>query len=197
MSNQVFPALPGVTFPIVKRPQWSTSILTSASGKEVRLANYSYPLWQFDLPYDILHNTAAELQTLMGFYMKMQGSFDTFLFDDIEDNWAAGQVLGTGTGALTTFQLVRSLGGWIEPRYEIKTSPAANIYLNGVLQTSSYSIGATTGILTFTTAPGAGVSVTADFGFYYRCRFREDTVDFERFMSLFWETKMIPLISVK
>jgi hypothetical protein len=46
------------------------------------------------------------------------------------------------------------------------------------------------GLATFTTAPAQGLPVTADFGYYYRCRFVEDEwTDLEEFLYQLWELK--------
>ena len=71
------------------------------------------------------------------------------------------------------------------------------VYLNGVVQSlAGYSINpwgtgdaAGPGALKFTTAPGLGVSVTADFSYYFPCRFDEDALDFEKFMSAVYSLK--------
>jgi uncharacterized protein (TIGR02217 family) len=39
----------------------------------------------------------------------------------------------------------------------------ASVYLDGIEQLSGWSVDTSTGIVTFTTAPAAGVQVTADF----------------------------------
>ena len=73
--------------------------------------------------------------------------------------------------------------------------------LNGAAQASSaYSIGYTdSGLLAFfsTTAPATGVVISADFGYYRRCRFQEDTSEFDKFMNQLWEHKGIKIETVK
>jgi hypothetical protein len=50
------------------------------------------------------------------------------------------------------------------------------VYLNGVKKTLNvdYTVDCTTGLITFTTAPGNGVAVTADFSFHVPVRFDTD-----------------------
>lgn len=55
--------------------------------------------------------------------------------------------------------------------------PAKNrikIYLNAVLQVSGYTVDHTTGVVTFSVAPGAGVAVSSDFDFDVPVRFDTD-----------------------
>ncbi len=80
---------------------------------------------------------------------------DTFLYTDATDNTVIAQSIGTGNGSTTTFQLVRSFGGFVEPIlapnavttvYDNGTPVAAiSAPTNGTLtQTSAGSLGATT-----------------------------------------------------
>ena len=73
------------------------------------------------------------------------------------------------------------------------------VYLNGGVQDpSTYAIGSTdSGLLTFTTPPGAGVVITADFGYYRRCIFQEDLSEFDKFMYQLWEHKGVKIETVK
>jgi uncharacterized protein (TIGR02217 family) len=174
MSNNIFPNFAGITWPIPKRANWKTLVSQAESGREVRVALRSLPLFEWDLPYGVLR--PADQAQFWGFYNQCYGGYDTFLFDDKADDFAQGQQLGIGDGTTTQFQLVRSYGGlFVEPRLDIQQTPAPNIYLNGVLQSSGYSISYfNSGIVTFTTAPASGVVITADFYFYWRVRFKED-----------------------
>ena len=198
MSNTIFPALAGLGWTVKRTPLWKTRVQESISGKEVLIADWSFPRWQWQLAYEFLRGDAshAEFQSLAGFFNQRQGMFDSFLYQDADDNAVMGQQLGIGDGATTAFQLVRPLGGFIEPI--IAPNVVSSVYLAGVVQApSSYSVNAATGILTFTAAPGSGVAVAADFSFYFRCRFLEDSMDFEKFMRLLWQAKKVGFISLK
>ncbi len=69
--------------------------------------------------------------------------------------------------------------------------------LNGVEQMTGWSADTTTGIVTFTTAPGAGVAITAGFEFDVPVRFDTDmldvTLDLERLGSI----TSIPLLEIR
>lgn len=195
MSNAIFPTLPGLKWDVVKQPQFSTIVHRSISGKEIRGSFWSYPLWTFKVSFEVLRNDATnELKTLMGFFLQRQGSYDTFLFEDPDDKTVTGQTIGTGDGTTTLFQLIRTFGGFVEPVFNLNGTPS--IYLNGVLQTSGYSVGST-GIVTFTAAPGNGVAITADFSYYFRVRFTQDQAEFSKFMKDLWELKKCEFVSVK
>jgi uncharacterized protein (TIGR02217 family) len=195
MSNAVFPVLPGLMWSVVKTPQWSTRIQKTVSGRESRAAFYSLPLWTFKLSYEVLRaNTGQELQQLVGFFNARQGSFDTFLYADPSDNAVTAAVFGAGDGTTKKFQLLRPMGGYSEPILAPNGTP--NIYANAVLQ-GGVTIDANTGVVTFATAPGAGVTLTWTGGFYYRVRFLQDSMDFNNFLKDLWEAKKVEFVSVK
>jgi uncharacterized protein (TIGR02217 family) len=198
MSNAVYPTLPGLGFNFTRTPMWNTIVQKAVSGEEVRAATQVYPRYQYTLTYDLLRSAAAygEMQTLLGFYNARQGSFDTFLFTDPDDNSITGQQIGIGDGSTKTFQLLRALGGF----NDIIQAPnvVSTVYLTGVAQSGgSWSVDATTGLLTFTTAPAAGKVIAVDFTYYWRCRFVDDQYDFDKFMSQLWSVGQIQFITVK
>ena len=198
MTEPVFPSLAGLGWSVKRSPVWKTRAQQAISGKETRLADWSYPAWQWELTFDFLRATpsAAEFQSLAGFFNQCQGAFGTFLYADADDNAVTGQSLGVGDGATTVFQLVRAFGGFIEP--VLAPNVVSAVYLAGVAQSpSSYSVNPTTGLLTFTTAPASGAATAADFSYYFRCRFAEDTVDFEKFMATLYRAQKLAFVSLK
>ncbi|OIR10972.1 hypothetical protein GALL_71430 [mine drainage metagenome] len=192
MSNNVFPILPGLAWNIHKRPTWKTRIQRSVGGWETRVAQQLYPIWEFELPYEFLRSAGgySELQTLMGFYLARQGSFDNFLYTDSSDSSVTAQQFGTGDGATVAFQLSRPYGGFAEPVQNINGTPA--IYVNGTLKTAGtdYNINST-GLVTFTAAPANGAVLTWTGNYYYRVRFAEDNADFTNVMNNLWELKKL------
>jgi len=198
MSNAVFPALPGLGWGVKRTELWKTRVQAAISGKEVRIADWAYPRHRWELAYDFLRGAPAlaEWQALLGFFDQRQGQFDSWLYQDADDNAIAGQSLGAADGATVVFQLVRALGGYIEPILAPNTVTA--VRLNGATQAANtYTVNAATGQLTFNAPPGAGVAIAADFSYYFRCRFLEDSMDFEKFMSQLWQAKSVKFISLK
>ena len=195
MSNAVFPALPGLGWSVTKTPRFKTSVQQASSGKEIRLALMSYPIWEFTLTFEVLRgaNGFSEIQTLMGFFLARLGMYDSFLFDDPSDDTATNSAFGTGDGTTTAFQLTRSMGGFAEPIQNLNSAPS--IYINGSL-TTAYTLGST-GIITFTTAPASGAVLTWSGTFYFRCRFLDDVAEFEQFALNLWQLKKIQFQSVK
>ena len=212
MSDEIFPVLPGLKWETVKTPIFHTLIQRAVSTRESRASLHFYPLYQWDLSFEVLRETTGftELQTLLGFYLRRQGAFDSFLYDDTTDNAVTGQAIGTGDGSIKTFQLVRSFGGWVDPIYEIKSSPAPVISVAGsTIASNLYTIGyVASGALTFTNAPANGAAITADFSYYWRVRFLEFSDPsmsgsgssgdgFTNFMSRLWELSQLSMVSAR
>lgn len=206
MSNSVFPTLAGLGWSVTRREIWKTRAQEAISGKETRIADWSYPRHQWTLGFDFLRQGAlsgaayAEFAALAGFFNLRQGAYDSFLFSDADDNAAAGQGLGTGDGATTSFALARAFGGFVEPI--AAPNAVSAVYLNGVAQSpSSYAVNAwgaaAPGTIVFNAAPAAGAAVSADFSFYFPCRFAVDQLDFEKFMAALYQAKKVTFISLK
>jgi uncharacterized protein (TIGR02217 family) len=203
MALNNFPVLPGLGWSVTKTPAFKTRVQKSVSGRERRALDQPLPIWTWTLTYDFLRDQAAlgynELRALMGFHAQQQGAFIPFLYTDPTDNSVTGQFIGTGNASQTTFQLIRTLdaalpgGGYGEPI----TNPTAvsGIFLNGVTATG-WAVGTSTGLLTFTTAPAAGVVITASFSYAFQARFSDDTASFENFMLNLWRLKQVKLVSV-
>ncbi|MCE9561884.1 MAG: DUF2460 domain-containing protein [Planctomycetes bacterium] len=205
MSAAVFPTLAGLGWEINRTPVWKTRLQESVSGKQTSIADWSYPRWQWELTYDFLrqgtvHGSAyAEFAQLAGFFNQRQGQFDSFLYQDADDDAVTGQALGTGDGTTTAFQLIRPFGGFIEP--VLAPNTISHVYLNGVNQPSGWSVSnwgvASPGVVTFSSPPGNGVVITADFSFYFPCRFTDDTMSFAKFMSALYDAKKVAFASIK
>jgi len=201
MSTSILPSLVGLGFDVTRTPVWDTTVQQAISGKETRIAKRTYPSWKWELSYSVLRSGASygELQQLAGFFNARQGMFDTFLYQDADDNSVTAQVIGTGDGVTTGFQLIRAFGGFLEP--VLAPNAVANVYLNAVRQSSGYSIaswGSTNpGLLTFTTAPTSGVTISVDMTYYWPCRMSEDSVSFSLFMSQYYKAKKFGFVSVK
>jgi hypothetical protein len=162
-----FPSLAGQGWSVHKKPLFSTRVASHASGREARTPFFSYPLYEFELTFDALDSGSRYpglgsygLQSLMGLFLSVQGQFGTFLYTDPTDNAVISQTIASGDGTTTAFPFVRTLGGFTEPVGWV--TGVNNVYLNGVVQKSGFSLN-TPNTLAFLTAPGAGTVIAADF----------------------------------
>lgn len=199
MSNDVYPDLPGLSFGVQRTPMFKTGLAETDSGREFSRAIWSAPKWRYRLKYEFLRSAAsyAELQLLVGFFCRHQGRYDTWLFDDGDDNTATGVQFGTGNGTATVFQLTRSFGGYVEPVYEL--NGATTVYSNtgsGPAVVSGVTFGAN-GQVTFSTAPANGAVLTWSGKYYRRCRFRSDEMSPEKFLQDLWSLGQVEFTTVK
>jgi hypothetical protein len=198
-SYSLFPSLPTLGWSTRIAPRFSTASAPHVSGREIRAAKMAAPLWTIALNYDPLRMISphVELQTIVGFFEQCAGEDASFYFEPPSLSPAFGQALGTGDGAAVTFPLVVSIGGYALPPAGIGTVSA--VYLGGVTQSGGYTINAApfAPSVVFTTAPISGVVVTADFDWYFLCRFEDDDLDVEEFMTQLYALQSLQLRTVR
>ena len=194
MSNEVFPSLPGLALGATKTPVFATKLQEAVSGREVRLAQRANPLWKFHFDFDYLNGLrisgVSQLETLLGFFMRHRGGFDSFLFEDTNDKAVIDQRIGTGNGANKVFQLVRTWGGFTQAVSNINA--ITNIKVGGVA-TTAYT--ASNGVVTFTTAPASGKAVTWTGSYFYRAKFADDELEASNEIAKIWTAKGIDLLA--
>jgi uncharacterized protein (TIGR02217 family) len=210
MSNYIFPTLPGLTFDSVRSPNFNTGLQKAITSKESRIAYQQYVQWKWELTYELLRDyvTPSELKALVGLFIAVQGSFDTFLYSDPVFNSVTAQQFAVCDGTAGPFQITATYQntGGTGPFYSSGPELIQNfngtplIYANGVLQTPTayYTLDGRGGV-TFTSGriPASGVVLTWTGSFYYRVRFDDDSMDVSQFMANFWELKKLRLIQVK
>lgn len=192
MSSLVFPSLPGLSWGIKRTPVWNTLVKKTPSGREFRGRLQNTPLRQYSLQYEVLRAGAGmgEVQQLEGFFNQVAGSWDTFLYNDPDDNTAVNQAFGIGDGVSTQFQLVRTRGGFVEPVYDFNGAPTLSSG-DGALAAANG------GRVVYATPPAAGTLLTWSGAYYWRCRFLQDTTEFSQFLHDLWEAKKVEFITVK
>lgn len=200
------PVLPGLGWSRHKKPGFQTRIASHVSGREVRLALQVNPLYEFEAvlgglssattPAEALAGLgASSLQSLMGFFLQMQGQFGTFLYADPDDGTVAGGAVAIGDGTTQSFIIPRVLGGFSEPSSWVTN--VGNVYLNGVAQAPATWVFTPPNSIGFYTAPSSGTAITADFSFAFQCRFLDDQMDFEEFMAALWKLDSLKFRSIK
>ena len=162
---------------------WATEIVELDSGREVRNSPRSAPRLSWDVAPAV--RRAELVADLRRFWNALSGPLVGFRFRDPVDHsstrpgWtpvATDQEIGTGDGAETAFQLVKryAVGGETYTRTITKpVEHSVRVALDNVEQSSGWSVDTTTGIVTFDTAPAAGVTIQAGFEFDVPVRFEE------------------------
>ena len=195
MSNAIYPDLPGAGPGVTVAPRFATRIQGAVSGRETRAAFMAYPLWDIEFGYEFLRASAEtpELDTLAGFFLARKGAFDSFLVTIPNDNACVDMPFATGNGARTQFQLTRTRGaggfGAMEPVQNVKAVGAIKVSGTPV----AFSLGAT-GVVTLSAPPTSGATLTWSGSYYYRCRFADDSADFNKFMQDLWSLGKVRMI---
>jgi uncharacterized protein (TIGR02217 family) len=179
-------------------PEFATTVVVTGAGHEQRNVDWAEARGRWDVASGLKNQ--AQLDELIAFFRARRGRAYGFRFKDWTDFKAAGQLLGTGDDAEIQFQLVKHYpsGGVIEVRTITKpVTGTVRVYLGGVEQLSGWSVDVTTGIVTFTAAPAAGVQVTADFELDVPVRFDTDhmAVTIETFKLHRWQ--QIPIVELR
>lgn len=187
MSNQIYPTLPGLAWPTTRIPSWSTTVKEADSGRKFGVTTWTSPRWTYKLKYEFLREWGqAEWQQLVGFFNAHRGDWDTWLYDDPDDNTAVDEQFGVGNASAVSFQLMRQLGGIKEPIYELNGAPIVKV--NGVV--TAVTVGAK-GLITFASPPPAAAVLRWSGKYYWRCRFTKSSLEFEQFMKQLWSAKTV------
>lgn len=179
-------------------PNYSTDVVITQGGHEQRNANWAAARARYNVAHGV--KTQAQLDALIAFFRARKGRAHSFRFKDWTDYKAAEQTIGTGTGSLYDFQLVKRYVSGDTTEVRTITKPVVgtvSVYVNDVLQTSGVSVNATTGMVTLTSAPGSGVVVKADFQFDVPVRFDTDQLSatLDAYGVRSWQD--IPLVEVR
>jgi uncharacterized protein (TIGR02217 family) len=203
MTLPVFPVdLPGLSYESSKTPEFSTSIHTSANGCEVRGLFRIYPLWRFKLNFKYLRaegqNGHHEYEALQGFFLNAGGAFRAFRFLDPTDHVCTDAPFGAGDGVQKDFQLTRPFGfnggfPFTEPISTPKNITTIAAVLGGTTTHPAYTL-KDDGLVSFTSPPAAGAILSWSGEFYYRCRFKEDTIDLNRFFPKLWKVESLEFV---
>lgn len=188
-------------------PERRTQIVEMASGDEERNASWADSRRRYDASYGV--RKADDLAAVTAFFEARRGRLYGFRWKDWADYKsgvpsaipaATDQPIGTGSGAATSFQLVKLYTSGAQSWTRTITKPVAGtvaLALNGVTQITGWTVNTTTGTVTFAAAPAPGVVIAAGFEFDVPVRFDTDTLDvtldFERLGSI----TSIPLIEVR
>ncbi len=189
---------PKIAFGSSGGPLYATEVSVSASGYEQRNVLWSAARLRYNVAHGV--KTKAQMDELIAFFRARKGRAYGFRFKDWSDYQATGQVLGTGNGSRTQFELVKhySSGNVVETRRIHKAvAGTVKIYVNGILQTGGYSADMNTGLVSFSAPVGSGAVVSADFEFDVPVRFDTDHLSAEWLDLGFHSWRDIPLIEIR
>lgn len=184
-------------------PNFSTNVVTSASGFEARNANWAQARLRFDAGPGVRGD--AELELLLSFFRARRGPAAAFRFRDPYDNSSSGmtgvpaaadQPLGTGDGSIDGFALVKSYGTGEQRRITRPVAGSVRVAVDGAELATGWTL-EEKGVVRFDAPPPAGAAVTAGFLFDVPVRFATDQIEVNRSTFLAGEAPSVPLIEVR
>jgi uncharacterized protein (TIGR02217 family) len=188
-------------------PERRTQIVELASGDEERNASWANSRRRYDAAYGV--RRADDLAVVVAFFEARNGRLYGFRWKDWGDYKSClpsgtpvptDQVIGTGDGTANAFQVVKVYASGFQTWARAIAKPVAGtvvVALDGVTQASGWSVETTTGLVTFTTAPASGVTITAGFEFDVPVRFDTDQLDVTHDIERLGSITSIPLIEVR
>jgi uncharacterized protein (TIGR02217 family) len=197
----------GIAFGASGGPERKTEIVALGSGFEERNAVWANSRRRYDAGLGV--KTLDDLHAAIAFFEARLGRLHGFRFKDFAD-WKScaplqtptplDQAIGTGDGAATVFQLVKTYtsgaGSWTRT---IKKPVAGTVRVAkaGIEQMSGVTVDGATGVVTFAAAPANGAAITTGFEFDVPVRFDTDAlaINLEGFRA--GEIPNIPIVEIR
>lgn len=192
-------------------PERRTEIVAFASGHEHRNARWAHSRRRYDAGYGV--KTLEALQEVVAFFEERRGRLYGFRWRDRLDHSSspAGQVvsaldqsIGTGDGARSAFQLVKSYGSAHAPYVRAIVKPVAGsvrVAVGGeeLVPGGQWSCDFVTGLVTFAPGhiPSSGTAVTAGFLFDVPVRFDTDYLEADLSAFAAGAIPKIPLVEIR
>jgi uncharacterized protein (TIGR02217 family) len=172
-------------------PERRTDVITLGSGFEERNSRWADSRRAYNAGFGV--KTLDDLHAVIAFFEERRGRLHGFRWRDHMD-WkscppqqaptALDQVIGTGDGAASTFQLTKTYGSAFAPWTRPIAKPVlgtVRIAVAGTLQTAAthYTLDPATGRISFQPGhiPAAGAAISAGYEFDVPARFDTDKLE--------------------
>jgi uncharacterized protein (TIGR02217 family) len=198
-----------LSFGSVGGPERRTDIVALGSGFEERNTPWAHGRRRYDAGLGV--KSLTDLYAAVAFFEARRGRLYGFRWKDhldfkskgpLEPVTAVDQTIGTGTGALTAFQLSKTYtsgpASYVRP-VKKPVGGTVSVAVGGVAKTlgTDYTLDLTAGVVTFAVAPANGASVTAGFEFDVPVRFDTDRLEISLAAFKAGELPHIPIIEVR
>lgn len=181
-----FPA--SLSFGSVGGPERRTDVVTLANGFEERNTPWAHARRRYDAGLGL--RSLDDIEVLIAFFEARQGQIFGFRWKDWSDYKSArplaeidfrDQVIGLGDGASTQFQLLKSYRSGSNVYQRPIAKPTAGTVRLGLGQEElqddiDFTLDASTGTVTLSYPPEAGIEVVAGFEFDVPVRFDTDRI---------------------
>ena len=187
-------------------PERRTDIVTLGSNRESRNTRWADSRRRWQAGYGV--KTLADLAAITAFFEERRGRLYGFRWRDRADFSSASpgapvtpldQTIGHGDGVATQFALTKTYGSSFAPYVRAIAKPVAGSVRIAIAgsETSTFTLDATTGVLTFAAAPANGTTITAGFRFDVPVRFDTDFLEIDHSAFAAGEIPNIPVIEIR
>jgi uncharacterized protein (TIGR02217 family) len=165
-------------------PVRQTNIVETGNGYESRSTSWAQSKHIYNIRYGMKNYN--DLHLVKEFYEARSGPLYAFRYKDWIDYKSCApqdtisnidQNIGVGNSTATTFQLRKQYVSGARTYNRVINKPVTGtviVAINGVNQTSGWTVDVTTGIITFSTPPSTGAVITAGYEFDVPVRFDSD-----------------------
>jgi len=166
-------------------PEFSTSVVKTQSGNELRYNKLQYPRIKYNISSGI--QSKSDIDNILSFFRICQGMKYSFRFKDFMDCCVINQIIAISNGVDLSYQLIKTY--YIQNEFIDRkiTKPKKNtlkVYINGVVMDKDlYTLDENSGIINFHKAITKNDIISADFKFDVNMRFDVD------FLSISLNTK--------
>jgi uncharacterized protein (TIGR02217 family) len=176
--------------------QYSTDVVTSATGYEYRNVNWINSRAKYNLAPAIC--SEDELSELISFFRICKGKAIGFRFKDFSDFRVNDQLIANGDGLTKTFQLMKSYQlGALEEIRNISKPVEGKISIKIDGKSVDFKCDFTTGKIDFEHAPYIGAGIYADFEFDVPVRFDTDHLSSSLQAYVEQNIKDIPIVELR
>lgn len=167
VATAVFPPLYGA-WGRTKNPEYNTGKRSNTSGRSVRNAFRDFPVWKFELTYQVLRDdnvvngyTVSDLRALRGFFKARKAGYAAFLYHDKDDYRVTGGAIAAADGVTLQWPFV-----WKDGEDRDETGAVTGVYEPiGQIDRSTLASFASTAVNTSTDAVNvAGHGLTTGQG---------------------------------
>lgn len=172
-------------------PERRTDVVVLGSGYEERNARWADSRRSYNAGYGV--RSLDDLHAIIAFFEERRGRLHAFRWRDPAD-WkscppegqpsAVDQVIGTGDGTNSVFQIVKTYGSTFAPWQRLITKPVAAtvmVAVDGAVRTAGthFTLDATRGVVTFLPShvPAVGAVISAGYEFDVPVRFDSDRLE--------------------
>ncbi len=198
-----------LSFGSVGGPERRTEVVALANGFEERNTPWAEARRRYDAGVSL--RSLDDIGELIAFFEARQGQLHAFRWKDWTDYKSCApsatpaytdQVIGTGDGVRTGFQLVKAYasGGYTQVRRIVKpVAGTVRVGLQGdeLSEAVHFAVDGTSGVITFASPPAVGETVTAGFEFDVPVRFDTEAIQVSVASFQAGEVPNVPVVEVR